>query len=209
MNNTEFWNKVSKGYVKSKISDIESYQTKLEKTQEYFTKDMDVLEVGSGTGMTAVIHAPHVKHYHATDLSEGMLAFAQERIDEADLKNITLEAGAVESLSVEDGSKDVVLAMSLLHLLDDPEAGIQHIHKYLKKDGLFISSTICLGDKMNYFKPLFKLMKLVKYAPSVVHFFKKKELVSMIENAGFKIEHDWQPGPKKAAFIVARKRETL
>ena len=40
---------------------------------------MNVLEIGCGTGMTAVIHSPFVNHYHATDISSGMIEIAKKQ----------------------------------------------------------------------------------------------------------------------------------
>jgi hypothetical protein len=38
-----------------------------------------------------------------------------------------------------------------------------------------------------------------------VQFFTPAELVQDIENAGFRIDYQWQPGKDKAVFIVALK----
>ena len=205
MSSSKFWDRISHRYAKDKIKDMESYENKLQITQERLTKDMNVLEVGCGTGMTAVIHAPFVKHIHATDISPAMIELAKNRAQEKNVQNISFDVSDVSTLPVEDSSKDAVLAMSVIHLLENPKEGIQTIYKKLKLGGLFISSTICLGDKMNYLKPLIPLMRLVGYAPSTVHFLKKNELLRAIEAANFSIEHDWQPSPKKACFIIAKK----
>ena len=39
----------------------------------------------------------------------------------------------------------------------------------------------------------------------LVRVFTVKELVDSLEAAGFAIDHQWQPGRGKAAFIVAEK----
>ncbi|EAM49492.1 hypothetical protein WH8501_27790 [Crocosphaera watsonii WH 8501] len=62
---TKFWDKIADKYSKQPIVDEESYQKKLTVTQEYFNPDMEVLEFGCGTGGTAIIHAPYVKHIRA------------------------------------------------------------------------------------------------------------------------------------------------
>lgn len=205
MNNHKFWDKIAKKYEKSKIQDMASYEIKLKKTQEYFTKEMFVTEVACGTGMTAVIHAPYVKSIVATDISPAMIEIAKRRAEQAGITNISFEVSDILSLSIDDESQDIILAMSIFHLLENPEECIQALYKKLKPGGLLISSTICLGDKMNFLKPLVILMRLVGYAPSIVHFFKRDQLVAMIENSSFVIEHEWQPSPKKAVFIIAKK----
>jgi len=127
-----------------------SYEKKLKKTQSYFNKNMNVLEIGYGTGMTGVLHAPFVKEYVATDISSQMVDLTRKRAFEASVKNMKFEVNSYNNLSIPDGSMDAVLAMSLLHLVLTPDDCLRMIHKELRKDGMFISSTMCLGDKIHF-----------------------------------------------------------
>ena len=205
MDNSKFWDKIAPRYVKSKIKDFESYERKLKITQEHFSKEMNVLEIGCGTGMTAVIHAPFVNHYHATDISPGMIEIAKNRAKENQIENISFEVSDISNLSAKDNSKDAILAMSVLHLLENTNEGIQTIYKKLKTGGLFISSTNCLGDKMKYLKGIIPIMRLIGNVPPTVNFFKKNEFLTAIEANNFSILHEWQPSLTKACFIIAKK----
>ncbi|MGD1860116.1 MAG: hypothetical protein ACFB0E_09115 [Leptolyngbyaceae cyanobacterium] len=49
---------------------------KLTVTRSYFRSDMQVLEIGCGTGSTAILHAPHVNHIRAINFSANMIAIA-------------------------------------------------------------------------------------------------------------------------------------
>ena len=42
---------------------------------------MEVLEFGCGTGGTAIIHAPYVKHIRAIDISGNMIAIAKGKAE--------------------------------------------------------------------------------------------------------------------------------
>jgi cyclopropane fatty-acyl-phospholipid synthase-like methyltransferase len=44
---------------------------------------MELLEFGCGTGGTAIIHAPHVKHIRAIDISPRMIEIAKSRAEAA------------------------------------------------------------------------------------------------------------------------------
>ena len=204
-NKSAFWDRISYRYAKSKIRDMASYEHKLQLIKGLLTTDMSVLEVGCGTGMTACILAPFAKQVVAIDISPAMIAIAEKRAQDAEIHTVSFQVGAAESPPVDDESQDVVIAMSLLHLLDDPPGGLRVLRKKLKPGGLFFSSTMCLGDGMSYLKPVLPLMRLVGFAPAVVHFLKNDELVGMISSAGFAVEQVWQPAKNKAAFIVARK----
>ncbi|MEL0124015.1 MAG: hypothetical protein VW728_15495 [Paracoccaceae bacterium] len=47
-----FWYQAALRYAQDKIKDMVSYEKKLKKTQSFFNKNMKVLEIGCGTGMT-------------------------------------------------------------------------------------------------------------------------------------------------------------
>ena len=57
----------------------------------------------------------------------------------------------MEEFSAPEGSYDMVLGLSILHLLEDTGAAIAKVHRMLKPGGVFITSTACLGDRMKWF----------------------------------------------------------
>ena len=202
----KFWDRIAEGYGKKPIADEASYQKKLQVTREYFNPEMEVLEFGCGTGSTAIIHAPYVKHILATDISAKMIEIAQGKADAQNVKNITFQQSSIDELSVSDQTFDLVLGLSILHLLKNKEEIIAKVHKMLKPGGIFVTSTACLGDNMKWFKligPIGKFLGLFPY----VEVFTVKELSQSLTNAGFAIDYQWQPGKNKAVFIVAKKSE--
>lgn len=199
-----FWNRFARRYAASPISDPESYEYKLERTRTYFSPDATVLELGCGTGSTALLHAHFVSQILATDLSDGMLAIAREKAAQAGVENVEFERAEVCDVEPVPEGYDVVMAMSLLHLLPNRSQAIEHIHKLLKPGGYFISSTTCLMDGMRYLIPVLPLARLIGQTPYVA-FFSLTNLTSNLELAGFEIIETWRPAKTKAAFIVAKK----
>jgi cyclopropane fatty-acyl-phospholipid synthase-like methyltransferase len=63
---TAFWNKLADKYSRRPVADEAAYKKKLEVTRKYFEPNMEVLEIGCGTGSTAIAHAPFVRHIRAT-----------------------------------------------------------------------------------------------------------------------------------------------
>lgn len=205
MNKSEkFWNKIAPRYSRQAIADEASYQKKLKKTREYLNVDMDMFEFGCGTGTTAIIHAPYVKHIHAIDLSPKMLEIAQGKVDKENINNITFEQSTIDEFNAPDNSFDVVLGMSILHLLENKEEAVAKVYKMLKSGGIFISSTACLGDMMFLFKLIAPHGKITSLIP-IIRVFSKNELVESLMDIGFSIDYQWKPGKNKAAFIVAKK----
>ncbi len=203
MGEDRFWDKMADSYARQPIADEAAYQTKLQVTRGYLRPDMEVLEFGCGTGGTAIIHAPHVRHIRAIDFSEAMLTIARAKAASAGVENVTFERADITSFAAPDGSFDVILAMSILHLLADKDAVIAKVFRLLKPGGLLISSTTCLGDTMGLFKLIAPIGKALGLLPQL-DVMTTADLVRSLNGAGFSIEHQWQPGRGKAVFIVAR-----
>ena len=202
---TAFWNKLADKYSRRPIADEAAYQKKLDATREYFQPDMDVLEIGCGTGSTAIAHAPYVAHFLATDLSTRMVEIAKDKAKAAGIDNVTFEAASVDALDVPDASIDVVMAHNILHLLEDREQVIADVHKMLKPGGAFVSSTACIGDMMLPLRLIVPVGRFLRLFP-LVKVFSVAELMDSLENAGFEIDYEWQPKKSAAAFIICRKR---
>ena len=145
----KFWDRIAIRYSKQPIADEASYQKKIQVTREYLKPDMEVLELGCGTGSTAIIHSPYVKHIMAIDVSSKMIEIAQGKADKKKI-DITFETSTIDDLNVQEQKLDVVLGLSILHLLENKEEVIAKIYKMLKPGGIFISSTMCLGDTMRW-----------------------------------------------------------
>ncbi|MEM6435353.1 MAG: class I SAM-dependent methyltransferase [Cyanobacteria bacterium P01_D01_bin.115] len=207
----KFWNKVADGYAKQPIADEAAYQKKLQVTQEYLQPSMNVLEFGCGTGSTALVHAPYVNHIRAIDFSANMIAIAQEKAAAQNIQNVTFEQASIDELSVPDQTYDAVLGLNVLHLLANKEAAIAKVHNLLQPGGIFITSTICLGDTMAWFKLIAPVGKALGLFP-LVKVFTIKDLEKSLTDAGFAIDYQWQAGDyqspignAKIVFIVAKK----
>jgi len=200
----KFWNKIADKYSKQPIADEAAYQKKLQVTREYLQPDMELLELGCGTGSTAITHAPYVKHIHAIDISSKMIEIAQGKADTENIKNITFECSSIDDLNKQDQTLDVVLGLSILHLVDNREEVISKVYKMLKPGGIFVSSTVCLGDKMKFFKIIAPIGKFFGLMP-LVKVFSVKELEHSLISNGFDIDYFWQPDKGSTVFIVAKK----
>lgn len=199
-----FWDRKADGYAAQPIADEEAYQRKLAITRSYLRPDMEMLELGCGTGSTAILHAPCVKQITAVDFSARMIEIARQRAKAAGVTNVMFERADITARPVTTGKYDAVLTLSLLHLLRDPDRLLAQVHDLLKPGGLHVSSTTCLGDTAAAFKFVAPLGRAVGLLPQL-NVMTHAQLRQRIGAAGLTIEHDWQPGPGKAVFIVARK----
>ena len=201
-NPASFWNFMANKYARDPIADEKSYQHKLAKSREYFTNESKILEIGSGTGSTAILHAPYVKSILATDISPRMIEISNAKLLDNDIDNVTFKLSSIDDLNIEDESLDAVLALSILHLVKDKDQVIGKIYKMLKPGGVIISSTVCLEDDSQFAKfltPIGRLFGLILKPLS------QKGIQQSLEKTGFQIEYSWTPETSKTAFIIAKK----
>ena len=202
-----FWDRVAERYARRPLADEAVYRKKLDITREYFRADMEVLEIGCGTGMTAIAHAPYVAHIRATDASAKMLEIARHRAAAGKVRNVSFEQAFVEDLDVAGGSIDAVLALSVLHLLDDPDSVLASLHRMLRPGGIFVSNTVCLGDKSRWIRAVARLGGLLGLLPPI-RSLSRDEVENRVVAAGFEILRTWRPDDGLAVFIVARRAVT-
>jgi ubiquinone/menaquinone biosynthesis C-methylase UbiE len=200
----KFWDRLANRYSKSPVADESAYQKKLEVTREYLSPDRVVLEFGCGTGSTAIVQAPFVKHIQAIDSSHNMLEIARGKAEQAETGNLSFKQSSIEEFNVADETFDVVMGHSILHLLANKEMVIAKVYNMLKPGGVFVSSTTCMGSGFSIFKLILPIGGFFGLLP-LVRFFSVDDLETAMTGAGFEIAYRWQPEKDRAVFLVAKK----
>jgi ubiquinone/menaquinone biosynthesis C-methylase UbiE len=200
----EFWDRIADRYSRQPIADGASYARKLAATQARMRPDMKVLELGCGTGSTALEHAPHVAQIDATDVSAAMIEIGRDKAAKTGIGNVKFVQAGVEDFDAPDGSYDMILALSLLHLLPERESALATIYRWLKPDGIFVSSTVCLADRMGFMRPIIPVMQWLGKAP-YVSFLRAAGFQAEVEAAGFSVEEQWTHGRANSLFLIARR----
>lgn len=129
---SKFWDKFAHKYSLSPIPNQQVYEKKLALTKQFLKPEMNVLEFGCGTGSTAILHAPHVKHITATDFSQNMIAIAKQKAADKNIQNITFECAEITDLDDQQEQYDVILGLNILHLLEDKEKTLRKVFSLLK-----------------------------------------------------------------------------
>ena len=206
MRNAEkFWDKLAKKYAKSPIKNIHAYNETMEHTKIHLSEGDNVLEVGCGTGSTALLLAASVKQITAIDLSANMIAIASNKAKDQHVENVKFIQSTLSDDILEKRSFDVILAFNFLHLLEDTPEAIRRIHELLKPAGLCISKTICLAEQGKLWSVLLYIMQKLGFAP-YIKLLSILELEAFITNANFQIiETGVYPPSPPSMFIVAKK----
>jgi ubiquinone/menaquinone biosynthesis C-methylase UbiE len=109
--------------------------------------NLDVLDLGAGTGRLTLLLAPRVKSIRAFDASAEMLRICRERLTASGLSNWQVEVADHRQLPVKDHSVDLVLSgWSVSYLaVWNPEQAQQELDKWLaemrrvlRKDGMIV-----------------------------------------------------------------------
>ena len=202
-----FWDKMAPKYAESQMRSVDDYEHTLARTLSYLTPQMRVLEMGCGTGTTALRLAPHVKAFVGTDQSSEMIRIARDKAADEHSNLEFRVLGAAESAQLEEGF-DVVMGFNLFHLVPDADAVLADIFKILKPGGLMISKTPCLMDKAFGWKRflvagMLPILKRIGKAPDV-GLWRIADVDRWIADAGFET---LEAGnfPAISRYVVARK----
>jgi len=193
-NNINFWNRYAKLYdvEVDKFSRL-AYSELYRLISGTLTKEMNVLEIATGTGLIAVNIAGSVQSITATDLSPKMIEAAmKKRVSD----NVHFSVEDAAALSFPDQTFDAVIISNALHIMPNPVAVLTNIRRVLKPKGLLIAPTFSHGHlrdstwQLNAF--LLKMIGFETYSK-----WKPEEYVDFINQNGFSVQ-TWKV--LKAAF---------
>lgn len=209
-NPTAFWDGIADRYAATSIKDQDAYHYTLDRIRSYLHSDDDVLELGCGTGSTALLLAESAGTMVASDISPKMIEIGRNKAREQEIENVDFVAADAGHAVPQGATYDAVLALNLLHLVDDLPTTLAHVHAALKPGGVFMSKTICLPERgfpMGFYamRAALPLMRLLGKAPAV-YFYSIADLDAAVQKAGFElIETGNHPSQPPRRFIVARK----
>lgn len=199
-----FWDRMAPRYAARPIDDPDAYAATLERARAHLGPGDRAVELGAGTGATAVALAPSVAEYRATDLSPRMMEIARARPEAAGLPQLSFTVARARE-ALQGGPWDAVLAFNLLHLLDDLPGALAEIREALVPGGRLISKTPCLADLGLWLRVVVPAMQLVGKAPPV-RFVSARGLEREIAAAGLEVaETGDYPAARAQRLVIARR----
>ncbi len=205
-----FWDRIARKYAADPIADLPGYERSLARTRDYLDASCHVLEVGCGTGTTALRLAPHCRRYLASDVSAEMIAIANEKLARESHPSLAFAVADVDHLfDAVPGRFDRVLAFNVLHLVDDLDDALWACTSRLEPDGLLITKTPCLRE-MNWLIPnvAVPIAHALGKAPHVLN-LGEADLIAAMRRQGLVIlgvERHASTGRDYRPWIVARRR---
>ena len=143
-----------------------------------------VLDLGSGGGIDVLLSArrvgPNGKAY-GLDMTDEMLALANENKRKAGAENVEFLKGEIESIPLPDNSVDVIISNCVINLSADKPRVIEEAFRVLKPGGRFaVSDVVVRGDI-----PLGIKRNMELWVGCVAGALEEKEYARLLERAGF------------------------
>lgn len=207
-----FWDNASTNYDKTEERFEYIHQKSRKNTKKHVKCSNIVLDYGCGTGTTACHIANDVKEIYAIDISSEMIKISKGKAAENNIKNIKFAQGDIFDENLKKESFDRILAFNILHTIPDPEKAIKRINELLKPDGLFISVTPSLGDKMSCLVGmqirLVQVLCKIGIIPIPIRRLKSHDLDKLIAKGNFQIVNSEKIYKDASSyFVVAKKKE--
>ena len=206
----EFWDKASKNYDKTEERFEYIHSKSRENTKKYLNGSNIVLDYGCGTGTTSCEIANRVKEIHAIDISSKMIEIAKRKAVASKVENINFVQTDIFDKRYKKESFDVILAFNMLHTVIDPQVVMRRIYELLKPEGLFISVTPCLREKMAFLVniqiQLVRILCKIGVIPIPIRRLKSSELDDLLVNGDFQtIDTEKLYKGASSYFVVAKK----
>ena len=102
----------------------------------YVKKDLDVLDIGVGTGQTSKIFIDQGSSVIGVDISEEMLSVAQAKYHYKELIKYDIEQGLLKVFPKR--KFDIIVAVGILEFIKDAKKVLSEMKQLLKKDGVIV-----------------------------------------------------------------------
>ena len=191
------WDKYSKGWKKWDAILTKSINPVSEKMIEslHVNGNEKVLDVASGTGEPGITLSKLLKQgsINAIDLSEKMVAIANERAHELGCNNYKSEVAESSEIPFDDSHFDDILCRFGVMFFPDLKSSLQEFARVLKPGGTLVLAVWASPDKNPFVSvmsmPIVEKLSLPRPlpdAPGIFRFAKPGLLKEIVTDAGFK-----------------------
>jgi SAM-dependent methyltransferase len=143
-----------------------------------------VLDLGSGGGIDVLLSAKRVGptgKVYGLDMTDEMLALANENKLRAGLENVEFLKGDIEKIPLPDSSVDVIISNCVINLACDKRAVLTEAFRVLKLGGRFAVSDVVVRG----YVPSAIRASMEMWIGCVAGALEEREFISLLEEVGF------------------------
>jgi SAM-dependent methyltransferase len=143
-----------------------------------------VLDLGSGGGIDVLLSAKRVGptgFAYGLDMTDEMLALAEQNKAEAGAKNVAFLKGHIEEIPLPDASVDVIISNCVINLSADKDAVLREAFRVLKPGGRFAVSDVVVEGEL----PSAVRADMEAYVGCVAGALEKRDYLARLATAGF------------------------
>ena len=201
----KFWNRRAAKFDTEEDKNSEIRQAKYDKIKKYLNKEQFVLDYGCAVGSLCQVMSPYVKEMHGVDSSSEMIRLAAEKAKEKNLYNLKFIEGDILEDKFQNSRYDVVIAMYVVHLVQDPEKTLERLVDIVSPEGFFIMEVPCI-KKLNFFKKIFLIPFIKLMGLPYLSYFNKEDIDKMLaKHQVTVVEQEYSTKKFPRYFIVAKK----
>ena len=196
-----FWDRIAARYAARPLKNVAAYEAMLSDIAGHLHPDDHVLELGCGTGGTAIRLAPLVARWTGCDFSSAMIGIAQAKPAGDNLEFVVADVGQ----ALASGPFNVICAINVLHLVDDLPGTLAQIHAHLPPDGRLIIKIWCFADVKLQIRVIFSTLAIFGLFPAIRN-LRNCDVLDALHLAGFEIvtEKVFGDYPQNPYFVLRK-----
>lgn len=166
-----------------------------------------VLEIGCGSGLVSFEAAKYCSFVTGIDLSESMIAIAQEKKERFRIDNIKFLVGNAENLPKQMDIFDKIILCNCLHVVDSPSAVLEEAKRNMADKSKLLLFTYCHKEKLKPRQFLFsfgmRFLHRIGCIPAM-HSFSFLDVKELCERVGLISLHEelFSAGGFPCAFFI-------
>ncbi len=143
-----------------------------------------VLDLGSGGGIDVLLSARRVSpggKAYGLDMTDEMLALANENKQKAGVENVEFLKGEIESIPLPDNTLDVIISNCVINLSADKDSVLREAFRVLKPGGRFaVSDVVTRGEVPDVIR-----RSILLWAGCIAGALEEKKYEELLAAAGF------------------------
>lgn len=182
----KFWDNLSKNYDDNIKKRNHEFQKTIAAIKPWIHPLGSILDYGCATGEHTIEIATMSSFTAGIDISPKMIEIAQQKAVDRKVINAEFIVADIFSQQFEPQSFDTIIALHILHLVNDIPKVLDALHRLLKPDGSLILLVPCVGEWNVLLRSLMYLGGQAGLMPKI-HQLKINDWENILQNQQFEI----------------------